>query len=82
MQDSALTPMVWANRSDIDNAERCAACGKTLKDPGAADAVEVINGGLDVGSPVMKWDTTDSGYMGFFRVGPVCAKKYFHGFVH
>ena len=80
MSMAATTPMKWPVSQRHDDKLRCACCDREIK--GRAKWVEVINGGCDVASPGLDPDTSDSGYMGFFAVGPTCAKKWFQGFTH
>jgi hypothetical protein len=76
----AIIPMVWGNKEADGSMEHCAACGKKLR--GKRRMVEVINGGCSVAAPGLGPDTTDAGYMGFYPVGPECARKHFRGFTH
>jgi hypothetical protein len=79
MSRAATVPMVWADNDTQGSMKHCAACGRKLQ--GKPQMVEVIDGGAQVGTPDLEWDTTDAGYMGLFPVGPTCAKKHFRGFV-
>ncbi len=76
----AIIPMVWSDKSTNGSMEHCAACGRKIT--GKRRMVEVINGGCSVAAPGLGPDTTCAGYMGFFPVGPECAKKHFRGFTH
>ena len=81
MSTAAIIPMKWAeNTKYAGSMDHCACCGRPLR--GAFRWVEVINGGADVGTPCMRWDETDAGYMGMYPVGPTCAKKHFPQFTH
>lgn len=71
-------PMKWSESGTIPSEEHCAACGRKLKDNPVF--VEVIDGGDQVAAPGSNPDQNDPGYMGFFPVGPSCAKKYFRGY--
>lgn len=78
---AATIPMKWADDpSHPGSMLHCACCGKAIK--GKAVYVEVIDGGFSVAAPGLGPDTNDAGYMGFFPVGPGCAKKHFRGFTH
>jgi hypothetical protein len=74
---AATVPMVWADRHQ-GSTEHCAACGRKLS--GTPQWVEVIDGGSSVAAPGLDPDTTDAGYMGWFPVGPECARRHFRGF--
>jgi len=76
----AIIPMVWSETDTNGSMEHCAACGRRLQ--GKRRMVEVIDGGDSVAAPCFEPDTTDAGYMGFFPVGPECARKHFLGFTH
>jgi len=76
----AIIPMVWSETDTNGSMEHCAACGRRLR--GKRRMVEVIDGGDSVAAPGLGPDTTDAGYMGFFPVGPECARKHFLGFTH
>ena len=78
----AIIPMVWADHSKgtAGPIEHCAACGRKLT--GKRRWIEVIEGGSMVAAPGLGPNTADPGYMGFFPVGPECARKHFHGFTH
>jgi hypothetical protein len=78
MSTSAMIPMKWAASKTNDEKLRCVCCDREIK--GVARFVEVIDGGSSVANPGLGPDTCDSGYMGFFPVGPGCAKKHFAGF--
>ena len=78
--DADTTPMVWADDPTRDDKERCAVCGKEVKGD-IRRFIEVIDGGGLVARPGSNPDVEDPGYMGFFPVGPTCAKR-FKGFVH
>lgn len=74
---SGMVPMVWADGHQ-GSIEHCAACGRRLR--GEPQLVEVVCGGSYVVAPGSDVDVNDPGYMGFFAVGPECAKKHFRGF--
>lgn len=76
----AVIPMVWSDKSTNGSMEHCAACGRKIT--GKRRMVEVIDGGCSVAAPGLGPDTNDAGYMGFFPVGPECARKHFRGFTH
>jgi hypothetical protein len=76
----AIIPMVWSEQGTNGSMEHCVCCGKKLR--GKRRMVEVIDGGRSVAAPGLGPDTTDSGYMGFYPVGPECARKHFRGFTH
>lgn len=76
----AIIDMVWSEEDTNGALDYCAACGKKIS--GKVRMVEVINGGCHVAAPGLGVNTNDSGYMGFFPVGPSCAKRHFKGFTH
>ena len=80
MSTAAIIPMKWSDTDNNGDMTRCACCGKPIK--GKARFVEVIDGGSSVAHPGLGPDTNDPGYMGFFAVGPGCARKHFPGFTH
>jgi len=75
---AATIPMVWAENPLHDDITRCAVCDRPVGD--YPKYIEVIDGGSSVAAPGLGPDPNDPGYMGFFPVGPTCAKKYFRGF--
>jgi hypothetical protein len=74
---AAIAAMVWADKNQ-GSIGHCAACGRKLS--GTPQWVEVIDGGSSVAAPGLDPDTTDAGYMGWFPVGPECARRHFRGF--
>ena len=76
---AAIIPMKWADKNQ-GSMEHCACCGRKLTSEPVF--VEVIDGGGQVAAPGLGTDESDSGYMGFFPVGPSCAKRYFRGYTH
>jgi len=53
--------------------EPCCICGKGIKDLSKALSAEVYHGGEFVPADV-EADNTDAGYMGWYYIGPECAK--------
>jgi len=80
MMTAAMIPMKWSDKYTNGSMEHCACCGRTLTSTPVY--VEVIDGGAQVAAPGLDPDQSDPGYMGFFPVGRVCAKKHFRGFTH
>ena len=77
----AIIPMVWSDSDTNGDLNYCAACGKKLRGS-KRRMVEVINGGEHVAAPGLGVNADDSGYMGFYAVGPECARRHFKGFTH
>ena len=57
--------------------EPCFLCGRYMTHKGLLTGWQicVVAGGSDLCRADAHWDTDDPGYMGWFGVGPECAKK-------
>ena len=83
-------PMTWTEKADPqfgDKGPRCTCCGKVLLPGKARFYIHSIEGGRVVLHPDSEADyaalggkVTDSSDMGWWPVGPECARKFGKGF--
>ena len=88
--DLKTTKMRWTEKSDPqfgDKGPRCTTCGKVMLPGKPRFYVHSIDGGASVLHPDSEADyaalgakLTDSSDMGFWPVGPECARKFGKGF--
>jgi hypothetical protein len=81
VKNEDLMEMVWTDKNVSTEKPYCVCCGKLLKGDNNR-MVEVVGGGSHAVRPGAKADAGDPGYMGFYDVGPDCAKKYLPNFTH
>jgi hypothetical protein len=68
-------PNYEKNEQRCGDLEPCAICGKGVKETAKTLWVLVMGGG-GVFAPADQEDPEDPGYMGFFPLGPACARKH------
>lgn len=79
--DSALYELKHGDwSSDTETGWQCFHCGRKLKEE--THFVEVVNGGTHLHAPREGTPEESSGYMGFWPIGPECAKKFPSKFIY
>lgn len=73
--DTIPVPQVARSTRHVSgDAWPCYLCNRPIREPLAAISLEVVDGGVRIARPGTA-DVTDPGYMGFFPVGPECARR-------
>lgn len=66
--------LTWRDKVDTPDPDRCLLCQKAIKDPRKASKVHMVDGGF-VLIPTEQEYTNEAAEMGWWTVGPDCARK-------